>query len=119
MSPAGPHLICTPSCSFQKNPAPPAAKTFPGVSFLRETRQHRTEFRFDVRFLHHVFPNAIKARAGGVGTEPDLITSRRFADERDLRHVRPRATVRAAGRADDDFLAAKAEVDRKSTRLNS
>ena len=71
--------------------------------------QARAQFGFDVSLLDRVLPDAIESRAGNIAAEPDLITSGRFADECDLRRVRPRAAVRAAGRADDDFFAGQSD----------
>ena len=103
-------------CSFKNTRSHQSPKRSSAIAFLREAREHRAQFVFDVRVLDHVLPDAVEPRAGGVAAEPDLIASRRFADKRDLRHVRPRAAVRAAGRADDDFLAAQAELRRRVFR---
>src|SRR5450432_1648413 len=106
-------VMCSIRLPGQKDAVAPVAEAFSGISFLHETYEHRAQFVFDIRIFHHIFPNAIESCAGNVATEPDLITSRSFADERNLRHVRPRAAVWAAGRADDDLLAAKSEVAAK------
>src|SRR5277367_5442363 len=93
----------------EKNTVAPIAEAFAGISFLHETHKDGAQFGFNLGFLDHVFPDAVQARAGRISAEPDLIASRRLADERKFRHVRPRAAVRAAGRANDYFFAAEAD----------
>src|SRR4051794_4210997 len=51
-------------------------------------REERAKFVFDFGVLDDVLENSIQARAGGVPTEPELVSSRSFADEGDFRHVR-------------------------------
>src|SRR5207302_2381179 len=91
----------------------PIPEAFPGLTFLRIAREHRTQFTLDVRVLDHVLPEAIQPRAGGVAAEPDLITSGRFADKRDFSRVGTRTTIRTARRANNDFLARKAGLSAK------
>src|ERR1041385_4399126 len=90
-----------------KHAGAPIAEALSGISLLRVTRQQGSQLALDVRVLECFFPDSIEPRAGDIAAEPDLITPGRFADERDLRHVGPRAAVRATCRADDDFLAAQ------------
>src|SRR5450631_1502673 len=104
-----PNLICSNSLLIQKHPVAPIAKTFAAVALLDEAHEHGAQFGFDFGFLHHVFPDAVKAGARGVAAEPDLIPAGGLADEREFRHIRPGATVRATGRADDDFLVGQAD----------
>ena len=54
-------------------------------------RASRAQFGFHVGIFDHVFPQAIQAQASSIATEPDLIASRRFADEGKLRDVWGRA----------------------------
>src|SRR5437899_3104673 len=89
----------------KQHPVTPISEPLSSVSFLGISCQHRSQLVFNFRLLDHVFPHAIEACAGDVAAKPDLIAPWRFAHERDLRHVRPRATVWAARRTDDDFLA--------------
>src|SRR3989442_12704150 len=87
----------------------PITKPFALVSLLGVAREQRTEFVFDIRVFHHVFPKPIQPRAGGVAAEPDLVSAGGFADKGDFSHVGTGATVRAACRADNDFLARKTD----------
>src|SRR5438552_5584932 len=91
----------------------PIAEAFSGLTFLRIAREHRTQLTLDVRVFDHVLPEAIQPRAGGVTAEPDLITPGRFADKRDFSRVGTRATIRTARRANNDFLARKADLGAK------
>src|ERR1041385_337104 len=88
-----------------KHAGAPIAEALAGISLLRVTLQQGPQFALDLRVLERLLPDSIEPRAGNIPAEPDLITSGRFADERQLRHVRPRTAVRATRRADDDFLA--------------
>src|SRR5262249_14981104 len=92
------------------NAVAPVAEAFAIVALFREACEHGAEFVFDLRIFDRVFPDAIEARAGGVAAEPELIAAGRFADESDFRHVSARATVRAAGRTNDDFLVGQTEI---------
>src|SRR5213082_1268917 len=83
----------------------PIAEPFPGFTFLRIAREHRTQLTLDVRVFHHVLPETIQPRAGGAAAEADLRTPRRFADKRDFNRVGTPTTIRTARRADNDFLA--------------
>ena len=49
---------------LQKHAVAPVAKTFAGISFLRETRKDGTQFVFDFRVFDDIFPDAIEPRAG-------------------------------------------------------
>src|SRR5665213_2627313 len=69
----------------QKRTVAPVAEAFAGVSLLRETREHRLQFFFQIGVLQRFLPDAVKPRAGNVAAEPDLIAPGRFADKREFR----------------------------------
>src|SRR6185503_19852817 len=102
---------CSRSGSFiPQHPRPPISEALPGVAFRGETREQGTQFYFNLGIFHHIFPNAVQARAGFVPAEPELVAAGRFADEGDFRHVGTRATIGATRGTNDDFFTAKAEV---------
>src|SRR3954471_17415840 len=75
----------------QKHTMAPIAEAFAIIALFRKAREQGAKFVFNVRIFNRVLPDAIKARARGVATKPELIAARRFADESNFRHVWPRA----------------------------
>src|SRR6266545_6672175 len=99
--------VCSGRLLLQQHAVAPVSETLARVASVREAREQRTQFVLDLRVLHHVFPQAIEPGAGGVAAEPDLVSAGRLADKGDFSRVGTGTTVRAAGRADNNFLARK------------
>ena len=77
-----------------------------GLAFLGVLLEQGADHDRDLVGRDGFLEQARETRALAVAAKHQVVLARGFADEADLGIVRARATVGAAGHADDEFLAA-------------
>src|SRR5213592_2428757 len=95
----------------------PITEPFLPDPFPRKAGDNRAQLVDDFGFLDALAKQAVESCAGFVATEVNLILAGSFADESDLRHIRPRTAVGATRHADDDLFLAQAQLGQQ--RLHS
>src|SRR3954469_8479739 len=88
----------------------PITKTFRRLAFLHEPLQDGTEFIFQLIDFQGFLIEPVQPRARLITTHINLVLARGFADESDLGHVGPGASVRAASHANNDLLIVEADL---------
>src|SRR5687767_10568881 len=81
----------------------PIPEALAGIALFGVTAQHGPKLIDDRRVLDVLLEQTVESRAGFVAAQVNLVFVWRFADETDLGHVGPGATVRTT-RATHDYL---------------
>src|SRR5260221_12681338 len=90
---------------FRPNhPGAKVAETLFGDPLLKIAGKNRAQFREQLIAFDHVLVQAIQASARLIAAEINLVFVGPFAYEGNLRHVRPRASIWAAGHPNNEFF---------------